>query len=89
MAKVFDEENVHHFWGLSPSLDVLDLLHRLPVAISQHGVFERLAGADAIHILQVACAPAEHYNSMRHQSRGRACMFRMLTSRALIADWSK
>ncbi|KAL3140672.1 Dynein assembly factor 3, axonemal, variant 2 [Trebouxia sp. C0010 RCD-2024] len=56
MAKVFDEENVHHFWGLSPRVDVLDLLQHLPVAISQHGVLERLAGADAIHILQIGAS---------------------------------
>ena len=53
MAKVFDEENVHHFWGSSPSIDALSVLHHLPISISQHVVLERLAQADAIHILQV------------------------------------
>lgn len=56
MAKVFDEDNVHHFWGLSPSIDVFDVLDDVPSTISQHSMLERLAQADALHILQVSRA---------------------------------
>ncbi|DBA87652.1 TPA: Dynein assembly factor 3, axonemal [Trebouxia sp. C0004] len=53
MAKVFDEDNVHNFWGLSPSIDVLALLHSLPVSVGYHSMLERLAEADAFHLLQL------------------------------------
>lgn len=65
MAKVFDEENVQHFWGLSPGIDVLGLLHRLPISVSQHGVLERLAQAEAINVLQVTSSPAKRFSSMK------------------------
>ena len=54
MAKVFDEENVHHFWGLSPSIDVLDLLDHELISMNQHSMLGGVAQADAIHILQVS-----------------------------------
>ena len=57
MAKVFDDENVHDLWGLSPSTDVLELLHSLPAADGQHSMFERLMQADAVNLLQVGHTP--------------------------------
>ena len=53
MAKLFDEENVHDFWGLSPAVDALDVLEQLPAVVSQHKVREMLAGSEVINILQV------------------------------------
>lgn len=53
MAKVFDEENVHDFWGLSPAIDALDMLEQLPVTASQHSVHEMLTNSEAINVLQV------------------------------------
>lgn len=54
MAKVFDEEHVHDFWGLSPCLDIIDVLQNLPGPVGQHSTLERLAQADALHILQAS-----------------------------------
>ena len=59
MAKLFDEENVHEFWGLSPGINLLDLMGSLPASVGQHNLFEKLLQADAIHILQVN-APDHH-----------------------------
>ena len=53
MAKVFDEENVHDFWGLSPAVDILGVLENLPIAVIQHSMIERLTQADALNVLQV------------------------------------
>lgn len=53
MAKLFDEENVHDFWGLSPAIDALDLLEHLPQTDSQHCVNEMLVNSEAFNILQV------------------------------------
>ena len=53
MAKLFDEENVHDFWGLSPALDAIELLEKLPAAASQHGIHELLANSEALNVLQV------------------------------------
>lgn len=53
MAKVFDEDKVHDFWGLSPSIDILKLFDSLPASVVQHSMLERLAQAEAIHLLQV------------------------------------
>lgn len=63
------KENVHHFWGLSPSIDVLDVLDDLPSTLSQHGMLERLTQADALHILQVNRA-VRLRDSHSHQSHG-------------------
>jgi hypothetical protein len=79
MAKVFDEDNVHNFWGLSPSIDVLALLHSLPVSVSQHSMLERLAEADAIHLLQERVPLYE----LISQSGGLCC----LLYRQCVADW--
>ena len=59
MIKVFDEEHVHDFWGLSPCVDIVDVLQTLPISVSQHSTLERLAQADALHILQASrsCVP--------------------------------
>ena len=51
MAKMFDEDNVHDFWGLSPSIDVHDLLNISPTAIYQPS--EGVSQADTVHVLQV------------------------------------
>lgn len=67
MAKLFDEDNVHDFWGLSPSIDILKLLESLPASIVQHSMLERLAQAEAIHLLQVFALCAD-------QSRQVACI---------------
>lgn len=53
MAKLFDEENVHDFWGLSPAVDAIELLEKLPAAASQHGIHELLANSEALNVLQV------------------------------------
>ena len=53
MAKVFDEDSVHDFWGLSSPVDAMEVLEQLPASISQHGVCELLASSEAINILQV------------------------------------
>lgn len=79
MAKVFDEDNVHNFWGLSPSIDVLALLHSLPVSVNQHSMLERLAEADAIHLLQVCVLVHE----LISQSGGLC----YLSCRQCVADW--
>ena len=60
MAKIFDEDNVHHLWGLSPSIDVFDLIDDQLSTITQNGKLERLAQADALHTLQVRRALALH-----------------------------
>ncbi|DBB17927.1 TPA: Dynein assembly factor 3, axonemal [Trebouxia sp. C0006] len=73
MAKVFDEDNVHNFWGLSPSVDVLALLHSLPVSVSQHSMLERLAEADAIHLLQIGAYDC------RHSAQALASMCKLTT----------
>ncbi|DBA71332.1 TPA: Dynein assembly factor 3, axonemal [Trebouxia sp. C0005] len=73
MAKVFDEDNVHNFWGLSPSIDVLALLQSLPVSVSQHSMLERLAEADAIHLLQVGAYDC------RHSAQALASMCKLTT----------
>ena len=79
MAKVFDEDNVHNFWGLSPSIDVLALLDSLPVSVSQQSMLERLAEADAVHFLQVRVPLYE----LISQSGGLSC----LLYRQCVADW--
>lgn len=60
MAKVFDEEHVHDFWGLSPCLDIIDVLQNLPGPVGQHSTLERLAQADALHILQIGAYDCRH-----------------------------
>lgn len=54
MAKLFDEDNAHDFWGLSSPVDAIEILEQLPASVSQHGVRELLANSEAIHVLQVA-----------------------------------
>ena len=87
MAKLFDEDNVHHFWGLSPSLDLFDVLDDLPSTISQHDVLERLVQADAIHILQVRRAVASHNSSTATSNSSRLNI--KSKPEMVIADWSK
>ncbi len=77
MAKVFDEDHVHDFWGLSPGVDSLNLLESLPVSISQHGILERLAQADAVNILQVLSRKAL-------QTRDK---FTKPDSKTYVVDW--
>lgn len=86
MAKVFDEDNVHHLWGLSPSIDLFDLLNDRPSTSTQNGKLERLAEADALHTLQVRRALAL-YNSQQISS---SCSVKHgLTPEIVLADWSK
>ena len=54
MAKVFDEDNVQDFWGLSSPVDAIEISGQLPASVSQHGVCELLANSEAINVLQVA-----------------------------------
>ena len=68
MAKVFDEDNVYHLWGLSPSVDLFDILDDLPSTISQQGMLQRLVQADALHILQVRRAPFFYITANRYQA---------------------
>lgn len=86
MAKVFDEDNVHHLWGLSPSVDLFDILDDLPSTNSQHGMLERLAQAGALHILQVHRALAL-YHSQQYKLRHQCVM--KSTPEMVHTDWSR
>lgn len=87
MAKVFDEDNVHHFWGLSPSIDVFGVLDDLPSTISQHGMLERLAQADALHILLVSRAFGLP-NSQQTYSQA-VSNTKFIPKMVIITDWRK
>lgn len=87
MAKIFDEDNVHHFWGLSPSIDVFDVLDDLPSTISQHSMLERFAQADALHILQASRALGLPNSQKTSKSSNE--QHQVYTKMVITTDWRK
>ena len=68
-----DDHNVHHFWGLSPALDLLDLLQAAPA---------HRAGEGSINLLQaraLRCRAVARSESAARALRPRAWRTRTLT----------